>query len=206
MKKIFAILMTICMTICLLAGASSITAFTAFAEEAPAAGTVMRVRRQSGSKEPTFVADYDNFEEGWNEAMELADDTGARVIVDLYADWISDEEGRFSDDWINGSGFKHDTIYFQNGVAFTLNMNGHTIHRRLADIEADGEVMYIDRNANVTINNGTITGGRTNNGAGGIHVNGAEVYLNDVRVVDNKGLREDYGGGIALYGNSKLVM
>ena len=199
MKRIFAILMTIC----LLAGALSITAFAA---DEPAAGTVMRVRRQRGSNEPTFVADYDNFEEGWNEAMELADSISDRVIVDLYADWISDEEGRFSDDWINGSGFKHDTIYFQNGVDFTLNMNGHKIHRRLADSEADGEVMYIDSYADVTINNGTITGGRTNNGAGGIHVNGARVYLNDVCVVDNKGLLEDYGGGIALYGNSKLVM
>lgn len=206
MKKIFAILMTICMTICLLAGASSITAFTAFAEEAPAAGTVMRVRRQSGSNEPTFVADYDNFEEGWNKAMELADNISDRVIVDLYADWIADEEGRFSDDWINGSGFKRDTIYFQDGVDFTLNMNGHKIHRHLADSEADGEVMYIDSNADVTINNGTITGGRTTNGAGGIHVNGARVYLNDVCVIDNKATQEDYGGGIALYGNSKLVM
>ena len=199
MKKIF----TIIMTICLMASAFCVTTF---AEEAPAAGTVMRVRRQSGSNEPTFVADYDDFEKGWNEAMELADNTGAHVIVDLYADWNSDEEGRFSDDWINGPGFKRDTIYFQNGVDFTLNMNGHKIHRHLADSEADGEVMYIDRYADVTINNGTITGGRTNNGAGGIHVNGARVYLNDVCVVDNKGLLEDYGGGIALYGNSKLVM
>ena len=199
MKKIFAIIMTICLM-------ASALCVTTFAEEAPAAGTVMRVRRQSGSNEPTFVADYDNFETGWNEAMELADGTGAHVIVDLYADWDSDEEGRFSDDWINGPGFKRDTIYFQNGVDFTLNMNGHKIHRHLADSEADGEVMYIDSYADVTINNGTITGGRTNNGAGGIHVNGARVYLNDVRVVDNKGLLEDYGGGIALYGNSKLVM
>jgi hypothetical protein len=37
--------------------------------------------------------------------MELADDTGAHVIVDLYADWIADDEGRFSDDYWNGSGF-----------------------------------------------------------------------------------------------------
>ena len=199
MKKIFAIIMTICLM-------ASALCVTTFAEEAPAAGTVMRVRRQSGSNEPTFVADYDDFEKGWNEAMELADNTGAHVIVDLYADWNSDEEGRFSDDWINGPGFKRDTIYFQNGVDFTLNMNGHKIHRHLADSEADGEVMYIDSYADVTINNGTITGGRTNNGAGGIHVNGARVYLNDVCVVDNKGLLEDYGGGIALYGNSKLVM
>ena len=117
MKKIFAIIMTICLM-------ASALCVTTFAEEAPAAGTVMRVRRQSGSNEPTFVADYDNFETGWNEAMELADDTGAHVIVDLYADWDSDEEGRFSDDWINGSGFKRDTIYFQDGVVFTLNMNG----------------------------------------------------------------------------------
>jgi len=178
---------------------------TTFAEEAPAAGTVMRVRRQSGSNEPTFVADYDNFETGWNEAMELADDTGAHVIVDLYADWISDEEGRFSDDWINGSGFKSDTIYFQDFVDFTLNMNGHKIHRRLADSEADGEVMYIDSGADVTINNGTITGGKTTNGAGGIHVNGARLYLNDVCVTKNSA-GTDNGGGIALYRSSKLVM
>ena len=193
--------------ICLLAGILCISAFAKDEQtKEPAPGTVMRVRRQSGSNEPTFVADYDNFETGWNAAMKLADDTGAHVIVDLYADWIADEEGRFSDDWINGPGFKRDTIYFQNGVDFTLNMNGHKIHRHLADSEADGEVMYIDSYADVTINNGTITGGRTNNGAGGIHVNGARVYLNDVCVVDNKGLLEDYGGGIALYGNSKLVM
>ena len=199
MKKIFAIIVTICL---LTIGLT----VTAFAEEAPAAGTVLRVRRQSGNNEPEFVADYDDFEEGWNEAMELADDTDDRIIVDLYSDWIADDEGRFSDDYWNGSGFKHDTIYFQDGIEFTLNMNGHTINRGLTDSEADGEVMYIDSGSNIVINNGTITGGRTNNGAGGIHVNGAYLYLNDVRVVDNKGLVEDYGGGIALYGHSNLVM
>ena len=198
MKRIFAILMTIC----LLAGALSITAFAA---DEPAAGTVMRVRRQSGSNEPTFVADYDDFETGWNEAMELADSISDRVIVDLYDDWDSDEEGRFSDDWINGSGFKRDTIYFQDGVVFTLNMNGHKIDRRLAESEADGEVMYIDSGADVTINNGTITGGKTTNGAGGIHVNGARLYLNDVCVTKNSA-GTDNGGGIALYRSSKLVM
>ena len=199
MKKIFALIMTICLVAIALC-------VTTFAEEAPAAGTVLRVRRQSGNNEPEFVADYDDFEEGWNEAMELADDTDDRIIVDLYSDWNADDEGRFSDDYWNGSGFKHDTIYFQDGIEFTLNMNGHTINRGLTDSEADGEVMYIDSGSNIVINNGTITGGRTNNGAGGIHVNGAYLYLNDVRVVDNKGLVEDYGGGIALYGHSNLVM
>jgi hypothetical protein len=199
MKKIFVMIMTICLM-------ASALCVTTFAEEAPAAGTVLRVRRQSGNNEPEFVADYDDFEEGWNEAMELADDTDDRIIVDLYSDWIADDEGRFSDDYWNGSGFKHDTIYFQDGIEFTLNMNGHTINRGLTDSEADGEVMYIDSGSNIVINNGTITGGRTSNGAGGIHVNGAYLYLNDVRVVDNKGLVEDYGGGIALYGHSNLVM
>ena len=137
--------------------------------------------------------------------MELADSISDRVIVDLYDDWDSDEEGRFSDDWINGSGFKRDTIYFQDGVDFTLNMNGHKIDRRLAESEADGEVMYIDSGADVTINNGTITGGKTTNGAGGIHVNGARLYLNDVCVTKNSA-GTDNGGGIALYRSSKLVM
>ena len=203
MKKFLGIIMMIC----LLAGILCISVFAKDEQtKEPAPGTVLRVRRQSGNNEPKFVADYDDFEEGWNEAMELADDTDDRIIVDLYSDWIADDEGRFSDDYWNGSGFKHDTIYFQDGIEFTLNMNGHTINRGLTDSEADGEVMYIDSGSNIVINNGTITGGRTNNGAGGIHVNGARVYLNDVCVVDNKGLREDYGGGIALYGNSKLVM
>ena len=203
MKKIFAIFLTI------LALVGVLCIATVSADEptnVPAPGTVMRVRRQSSGKEPTFVADYDNFEEGWNEAMELADNTGAHVIVDLYTDWISDEAGRFSDDWLNGSGFKNDTIYFQNGIDFTLNMNGHKIQRRLAASELDGEVMYIDSNADVTINNGTITGGRTTNGAGGIHVNGAYLVLNDVCVSGNSTYMDEEGGGIALYGNSKLVM
>ena len=198
MKKIFAILMTIC----LLAGALSITAF---AEEAPVAGTVMRVRRQSGSNEPTFVADYDNFETGWNEAMELADNISDRVIVDLYADWIAASNGDFTDDFFNGAGFKWDTIYFNDEVRMTLNMNGHTINRRCPRGVENGEVIYIDDDADVIINNGTITGGNSYTGAGGIHViDDAKLTLNNVHIIGNI-IDDCDGAGIVLDG-AHLIM
>ena len=71
MKKIFAILMTIC----LLVGALSITAFAA--EEttdklpAPAEGTLLRVTAIKGD-ETVLVGDYTNFEKGWTEAIKQA--------------------------------------------------------------------------------------------------------------------------------------
>jgi hypothetical protein len=66
--------------------------------------------------------------------------------------------------------------------------------------------MYIDADADVIINNGTITGGYSCNGAGGIHINdNANVILNDVNVIGNK-VEDDDGAGIAIYDGAKLVM
>ena len=66
MKKIFAIMMTVC----LLAGALSITAF---AEEAPAPGVVLRVSATvKDGWENVKIQDYTNFEEGWEAAVTFA--------------------------------------------------------------------------------------------------------------------------------------
>ena len=82
MKKIFAILMTIC----LLAGALSITAFAA---DEP----VMTVSGMTKDG-PVKIADYTSFEAGWNFAMEKAKDSKYldnnqydRIVVDFFADW-----------------------------------------------------------------------------------------------------------------------
>ena len=71
MKKLFAILMAIC----LLAGALSITAFAAGTTlPEPATGTVLRVTAIKG-EDTVLVGDYSNFEVGWNAAMKIAGDT-----------------------------------------------------------------------------------------------------------------------------------
>ena len=210
MKRIFAILMTIC----LLAGALSITAFAA--EETlpePAEGTLLRVTATKG-EDTVLIGDYTNFEEGWHDAIRESTPryskwTGyERVIVDFYSDWTSAADGNFTDDvWqeANGFGFNNDTIYIPDDAMITVNLNGHTIKRVLPDSISDGEVMYIDEDADVIINNGTITGGKSTNGAGGIHIHDANVTLNDVHIVGNIADNDD-GGGIALYDGAELIM
>ena len=209
MKKFLAILMAICMMATLLC----VPAFAAESADklpAPAAGTVLRITAMKGDS-IELIDDYPDFEEGWNEAMEYANDMEDygydRIVVDLYADWNA-VGGRFTDDFFNGAGFKNDTIYFNDDVKMTLNMNGHTINGGFTAGRGrrDGEVMYIDTYADVIINNGTITGGGSFNGAGGIHINSkAKVTLNNVKVVGNTSWDDD-GGGIALYNGASLVM
>ena len=209
MKKFLLILMAICMMATLLC-------VPAFAAEAanelpePAEGTVLRITAMKGDG-VELIGDHTSFEDGWNEAMEYANDREDygydRIVVDLYADWNA-VGGGFTDDTFNGAGFKSDTIYFNDDVKMTLNMNGHTINRGLTAglRRRDGEVMYIDTYADVIINNGTITGGGSFNGAGGIHINSkAKVTLNNVNVVGNTSWDDD-GGGIALYNGASLVM
>ena len=208
MKKFLVILMAICMM-------ASMLCVTAFAAEAPAEGVVLRVSalKQDGSTE--VIKDYTSFEDGWNDAMELADNSKEmknkkydRVVVDIYADWKA-VDGNFTDDawWeINGPGFDNDTIYIPDDARVTLNLNGHTINRNLKEWEYDGEVIYIDDDADVIINNGTITGGWSCNGAGGIHIqDDARVTLNNVNVVSNS-VDDDDGAGIAVYEGAALTM
>ena len=200
MKKIFAWLMITA----LLLSALCITAFAAD-------GAVLRVRAEKKDGTTVVIKDYTVFEDGWNAAMELAVNSKelnkngyARVIVDLYADWNA-VDGQFTAEFFNGKGFNWDAIYVQPNVRMTLNLNGHTINRGLTEWEYNGEVMYIDKRADVIINDGTISGGFSCNGAGGIHVNGATVELNNVNVVGNS-TDDDDGAGIALHSGATLTM
>jgi hypothetical protein len=88
----------------------------------------------------------------------------------------------------------------------TLNLNGHTIDRNVPKPEADGEVIYIDSDADVIINDGTIRGGWSDTGAGGIHIKGgAKVTLNNVNITGNSA-EDDHGSAIAIYGGAELIM
>ena len=200
MKKIFTIIMTIYLM-------ASIFCITSFAVEEPASNAVIRV---SGLKEDGITlyypenCDYKDFAEGWEAVVDYAcdddfmdDNDLLRIVVDFYADWNANDKGEFGkSSW---TGFQYSTIYVPSDTRITINLNGHTINRGLKEYEYDGEVMYVEEDADVIINNGTITGGWSCNGAGGIHItNDACVTLNNVNVVGNK-VDDDYGVGIAVY-------
>ena len=199
MKRLLAIIMTVC----LLASVLCITAF--------AASDVLTISAIVKGK-PVVIGSYDNFEDGWNAAMKLAGDKDEmkengyeRIVVDLHTDWEANKDGQFSDDWINGKGFDNDTIYVPTDARVTLNLNGHTIDRGLTKDEDDGEVMFINDDADVIINNGTITGGYSNSEGGGLYIEGANVTLNNVHIVGNR-VDDDDGAGIAAYYGTKLIV
>ena len=205
MKKIFGIILAVCLMATMLCVA-------VFAADAPASDVVLRISATKKDGSTVVVKDYTSFEDGWNAAMELAANPKelnkneyARVIVDLYSDWNA-VKGEFTKDFFNGVGFEWDAIYIPENVKVTLNLNGHTINRGLTEYQYNGEVMYIDEEADVIINDGTITGGYSCNGAGGIHVNdGANVTLNNVHVDGNR-VEDDDGAAIALYDGATLTM
>ena len=184
------------------------------AADDPAPGVVLRITATlMNSKDVEFIADHTSFEDGWNEAMGLAGDSDTmkdknydRIVVDIYANWNANAEGKFTDDFRNGPGFDWDAIYIPDYSRVTLNLNGFTVNRGLKDSENNGEVICVDECADIIINNGTISGGNSDNGAGGIHVkDNAIVTLNDVNLKGNI-VDDDEGGAIALYGGATLVM
>lgn len=207
MKKFFTILVTIC----LMVGVLIVTAITSSAaSQDPAEGIVMRVSALKKNGTSVVIKDYDNFEEGWEAAIDYAEDTETmktqgyeRVVVDFYADWTANKDGEFGD---GGDGFEYSTIHITEDIRITLNLNNHTIDRDLSGLELNGEVIYVDEKADLIINNGTIKGGFSENGAGGIHIkNGANVTLNNVNIEGNR-VYDDDGAGIAVYKGATLTM
>ena len=204
MKKILAIILAICMVL-------SVLCVPAFAANEPAAGTKLRVSAIMYNGSTKVLGDYDDFEEGWNEAMWLAGREEAmeeegydRIVVTLYEDWNA-TNGEFTDDWINGAGFDNDTIYIPEYAVVTLNLNNHTINRGLIEDIDDGEVIFINDDADVIIENGTITGGYSNSEGGALYIEGANVTLNNVNIVGNRVYNDD-GAGIAMYYGATLTV
>ena len=205
MKKFIAVIMTLCM----MASALCVPVFAVpdlFKE------VVISVRALKEDDTFEVIDEYSELDDGWNAAMDIAgsssemeDNNYDRIVVDLWVDWTADD-GWFTDDILQGDGFKWRTIYIPADARVTLNMNGHTIDRGLTCDEADGSVIYIAENADVIINDGTFTGGWSDNGAGGIHIcEKANVILNNVNVDDNSVTADD-GAGIAVYDKATLIM
>ena len=187
----------------------------------------------SGLKEDGTIEglnSWTEFANGWEAAVDFATDEDfmdehgyVRIVVDFYADWNANSSGVFGkSSW---TGFQYSTIYVPSDVRMTINLNGHTINRGLKEWEYNGEVICINDDADVIINGGksgdpiikpdqdpgdvkmgTITGGWSCNGAGGIHMqDGSKLTLNNVIIAGNKA-DDDDGGGIALYHGAELTM
>jgi hypothetical protein len=205
MKKLLAIVLTICML-------ASVLCISAFA--APIFGEVVigvDALLKDGTTEK--LEGFADFGEGWDYAIDLAqneiemEEKGyERIVVELLADWNA-ELGSFTNSfWGGGDGFDGGAIFFKNDIKITLNMNGHTINRRITDDIGAGEVMFICENADVVINNGTITGGfRSGEGGGILIYDDANVTLNNVHIVGNRVYNDD-GAGIAMSDNATLIM
>ena len=193
------------MTVCLLASSLYITAFADESNE-----SVIRVSglKRGGNNELETIGSFSSFKDGWNEAVKTAEDSDKmnegnyeRIVVDLLADWTA-TDGKLG----SGDGFSSGAIEFPGNAPLTLNLNGHKINRKLDEWKWNGEVIYIGTKADAIINNGTITGGWSGGGAGGIHIDDkARVVLNDVHIVGNIA-DDDDGGGIAVYDGAVLVM
>ena len=218
MKKIFAILLTLCM----LVGMLGVAAVTASAEEATTEETTTEAEDTAGSvvirvtglkKDGTVFtpeeSEFTDFHTGWVAAATYAKNSTwkntndiDRVIVDLLTDWTGVNMSLGG----SGEGFSDGAICFPKNTRITLNMNGHTINRARTEWDYNGEVIYIREGADVIINDGTISGGWSGNGAGGIHIdNKAVVTLNNVHVIGNVA-DDDHGGGIAIHDNAVLTM
>lgn len=238
--------LTVLLAACLLFGAIGVSPIAVYAEEtdaevadtveememgnrvtfnntldAPNADVKLRIAGLKSDGNLEHIKDHKNREDGWNQAMDLADNKKEMskkdylyIVVDLYDDWVA-KDGEFTGDFINGAGFNWDAIYIPDNARVILNMNGHTIDRGLTEYQYNGEVIYVDQDATLIINGGkdsndtttgTIKGGFSCNGAGGIHINDdAYVTLNNVNIRDNT-VEDDNGAGIAIYDGAKLVM
>ena len=114
MKKIFAILVTIC----LLASAFCINAFAALLNGEPTPmGNVLTVSALKKDGTSDKIDDYQSFVVGWNAAIKTAlTNYYDRVVGDFHADWVA-TGGEFCDD---GIGFSYDAIYIPENARLTL--------------------------------------------------------------------------------------
>ena len=205
MKKIFALILALCLIV-------TVFCISAFADDSVPETDVLTISGQKPDGTLVKIESYKVFDDGWNAAMELATDIKYlntneydRIVVDLLCDWNA-SDGEFTDELWNGKGFNWDAIYFYKNAHITLDMNGYTINRGLTKYQYNGEVMYVESGADVIIENGTIKGGFSCNGAGGIHLNdGANLTLNNVNVIGNV-VEDDDGAAIAVYSGATLIM
>ena len=169
----------------------------------------------------------------WNQAAQKAR-AGKHILVTMKEDWIaaphSDYESSFAETGAylaNGSGLSRGRIMVPLDTTMTLDLNGHTIDRRLLSTNQEyGAVIYVNGtlhlkdskynslaiqnayNANPTSADllgvaestgaGKITGGSAKHSGGAFIVNASsKLYMYGGVICNNKAVT--YGGGIFVY-------
>lgn len=162
MKKIFAILMAVCMLACMLCVAVI---------PASAGGYSISVCGIDNRGLERALGVYDDCAEAWNDAIYYAthleetwneserydefdrlieDGSFVGVVVDVYMDWNADNSGSFG----SGLGFKDGALYIPENAKIVLDLHGNALNRG----NANGTALYIGAGADVSIDNGSIIG------------------------------------------------
>lgn len=165
--------------------------------------------QQDASAKVIGKVNNEQFESFGKLASKVGSQADKTVTVDMLEDWVGT-----------------DRLQIPSGSHVTLNMNGHKFDRNkdAKDWESDGEVIYINKNATLTINGGDtsvthtkavydkedksyhrsnkefkgglITGGNSTNGAGGIHMlESATLVLNEVNIAGNHAEQRMFSSG-----------
>ncbi|MDE7094226.1 MAG: hypothetical protein K2O52_04875 [Oscillospiraceae bacterium] len=147
---------------------------------------------------------YNNTTSGGAEAMWNTAMTGTSAMIVLYQDWVSSYGTRFG----TGTGFAFDGVLcVPSGHEITIDLNGCSINRNLEFAIENGEVIHVQNGGVLNLtdtntelgNSGTITGGNSLDGAGGIYVEtGGTVNMWGGNITGNK--TESSGGGVLLVG------
>jgi hypothetical protein len=177
MKKIFAIIMAIClMTTVLCISALPVSAGGDFK---------LVLCGQGYDGRYWLINTYEDFEKGWNETVyyathldeawdesnyfyeteeERAEIEGFKSLsVEVYRDWNADSNGSFG----KGRGFKDGAIFVPGGAKIDINLCRQTINNGRSGKNA----IYVDAAARVDIYNGTVIGGIYINRYADAHVN-----------------------------------
>ena len=141
----------------------------------------------------------------------VATDSNGNVYTSVSAAWNAAKSGKvitMTADWKLS-----DRLVLNEGESATIDMNGLRIDRQRSSYTSDGEVIYLDEGASLTLksavtttthtftgwqngsrkeglqitNGGLVTGGWSSNGAGGIHMKkSAMLTLDNVAVAGNR--------------------
>lgn len=136
----------------------------------------------------------------WNSAVQTSSSTN-QVTVTLTEDWTADSSHYFG----MGAGFSSGRIYVPAGANIQLDLNGYTINRGLTSATANGSVIYVEGNLEITDSsaskNGKITGGKNTSNGGGICVDGGNLTINGGNITGNKA-DHAVGGGVYVEGGT----
>ena len=152
---------------------------------------------ESGSVPVLNTADGRLYLPDWSafsKILNLSEDKSVPVKLVLGGDLIA--------------GANNSSLDVSNNKYAELDLNGHTIDRRLEKKGSSGFVLYVSGSLTVTDSSagdpGKITGGNSTRGGGGVYVNKNGIFtLSRGEISGNYG---DYGGGVFVYENGSFDM